>query len=128
MNEMWKDIPNFYGKYQVSNMGNVRSIARTIIRRNGRKQQIESKMLVSRKSGCGYLYVTLHNEGKKETIRVHRLVASLFLKNPNNLPVVNHKDENKQNNNVDNLEWCTQQYNIMYSKNIMTALSPISAT
>lgn len=80
MNEMWKDIPNFYGKYQVSNMGNVRSIARTIIRRNGRKQQIESKMLVSRKSGCGYLYVTLHNEGKKETIRVHRLVASLFLK------------------------------------------------
>ncbi len=128
MNEMWKDIPNFDGKYQVSNMGNVRSIARTIIRRNGRKQQIESKMLVSRKSGCGYLYVTLHNEGKKETIRVHRLVASLFLKNPNNLPVVNHKDENKQNNNVDNLEWCTQQYNIMYSKNIMTALSPISAT
>lgn len=128
MNEMWKDIPNFDGKYQVSNMGNVRSIARTIIRRNGRKQQIESKMLVSRKSGCGYLYVTLHNEGKKETIRVHRLVASLFLKNPNNLPVVNHKDENKQNNNVDNLEWCTQQYNIMYSKNIMTALSPISDT
>lgn len=65
--------------------------------------------------GHGYQNITLYKNGKKKTYDIHRLVAQAFIRNPYNLTYVNHKDENKMNNNVNNLEWCTQKYNINYS-------------
>ena len=72
------------------------------------------RVLKSGKNTCGYLHVVLCKNGKTKIKRIHRLVAEAFIPNPDNLPCVNHKDENKTNNCVDNLEWCTHEYNINY--------------
>ena len=100
MEEIWKDIEGYEGLYQVSNMGRVRSLRKNIILREG----------ISR----GYSVLNLSKNGKPLTKKVHRLVANAFIPNPDNLPQVNHKDENKLNNCADNLEWCTQEYNLNY--------------
>ena len=107
MKEIWKDIIGYEGLYQVSNLGEVRSVSR-----RGAKGKILSKSINN-----GYYRVVLCSNSKAKGMAVHRLVAQSFISNPNNLPVVNHKDENKLNNNVENLEWCTQSYNILYSSN-----------
>lgn len=105
MIEIFKDIEGYKG-YQVSNYGNVKSLN---YNRTGKE-----KILKPTKNSDGYLQVSLHKDGKRKTCKVHRLVAQTFIENPNNLPQVNHKDENKQNNNVENLEFCDSQYNINY--------------
>lgn len=69
-------------------------------------------------SGKGYLYVTLSKNGKQQSKKIHRIVAETFIPNPNNLPCVNHKDENLQNNCIDNLEWCSYNYNNTYGTRI----------
>lgn len=105
--EIWKPIANYEGLYEVSNEGNVRSLN---YRHTGKVQVL--KLSVNR---YGYLQVNLHSkEGKQKTYKVHRLVAQAFIPNPNNLPEVNHKDENKTNNCVENLEWCDRKYNNNY--------------
>lgn len=105
--EVWKDIIGFEGRYQVSNLGSVRSL--NYWRRG------YSKILSLGKEVYGYLYVTLYSgKCQQHHKKVHRLVAEAFIPNPDNLPEVNHKDENKQNNRVENLEWCTSKYNINY--------------
>lgn len=105
--EIWKDIDGYNGLYQVSNLGRVKSL-------NYNKTGIE-KILKPKKSKLGYLSLWLYKKGsKRKDVRINRLVATAFLPNPNNYPVVNHKDENPQNNCVENLEWCTYQYNINY--------------
>ena len=82
---------------------------------NGRIQNIKTgRFLQPQFFGNGYLRVGLSHEGKQKQHLIHRLVAQAFLPNPNNLPVVNHKDGNPSNNNVSNLEWCTQEYNTNY--------------
>ena len=98
MQEIWKDIPNFNG-YQASDKGFIFSKKR-------------NKILIPHPNEKGYLRVCLHVKGKSTTQKVHRLVALTFLENPNNLPEVNHKDGNKLNNRVDNLEWCTHTHNM----------------
>ena len=105
MNEIWKDIEG-YPNYQISTMGRVRSL--------GNNKTRKEKILKSCKLNNGYLIVNLYKEGKVKKHTIHRLVAQTFLDNPNNLPEVNHKDEDKTNNRVENLEWCTQQYNTNY--------------
>ena len=113
--EEWRDIKRYEGYYQVSNTGKVKSLERTV--RNGRGYKIiPEKILEGYDNGNGYLYVKLCKEGKRNQYRINRLVAMAFIPNPNNLPEVNHKDENPKNNCVDNLEWCTRQYNVEYSK------------
>lgn len=102
LNEVWKDIEGYEGLYQVSNLGRVKSLKKNIIRK-----QVLGK--------DGYLRVTLKHNGKAKTLSVHRLVAKAFLKNVFNYPEVNHKDENKANNNISNLEWCTRKYNQNYN-------------
>ena len=102
MKGIWKDIEGYEGLYQVSNMGRVRSLTRNNI--------ILKKTITNR----GYERVPLYKNKKSKLFRVHRLVANAFIPNPDNLPQVNHKDENKLNNCVDNLEWCTQEYNQNY--------------
>lgn len=106
MDEIWKDIPGYEGLYQVSNLGNVRSL-------NYNKTG-EIKLLKPFTSHNGYRIVSLSNNGKLKGYTIHRLVANAFIPNPNNLPQVNHIDENKTNNRTDNLEWCTQAYNNTY--------------
>lgn len=110
MEEIWKDIEGYEGLYQVSNLGNVRSL-------NWRKIG-KVKNLYLKKQNRGYLHVELTKDGVRKAVTVHRLVATAFLPNPLNLPVINHIDENKENNRVDNLEWCTSNHNMMcYYKN-----------
>lgn len=110
--EVWKDIEDYKGLYQVSNLGRVRSLYRVDANKHYRKGIVIAYSLSS--SGLGYRQVSLCRDGKRENRLVHRLVASTFLDNHDNLPQVNHKDENKENNTVSNLEWCSALYNVMY--------------
>ena len=107
MNEIYKDIKGYEGKYQVSNLGNVKSLHYG----NTTKEKLLKPVLHK----DGYLFVSL---GHDNTKAIHRLVAETFIPNLNNMPIVNHKDENKQNNSVDNLEWCSYKYNSNYGTNI----------
>ena len=103
--EIWKTIEG-YPNYEVSNLGNVRSL-------NFHREK-KSKIMKQRVNRCGYKYLLLCKDGKHKTFTVHQLVAKAFIQNTYNHPVVNHKDENKQNNCVNNLEWCTHKYNSNY--------------
>nr|DAV90820.1 MAG TPA: homing endonuclease [Caudoviricetes sp.] len=113
MQEIWKDVPNFEGIYQVSNLGNVKSLSRCIIHR-GNVSHIKGKIMKPFINRGGYKCIKLSKNQKYYPLKVHRLVALAFIPNPNNYECVNHKDENKQNNTVSNLEWCTKKYNNEY--------------
>ena len=115
-NEIWKDIEGYEGYYQVSNLGRVKSLERVI--NNGRKSTRfqKERMLTLTEDVYGYSQVILSKEGKHRICKVHRLVLGAFVPNKNNLPQVNHKDEDKKNNNVTNLEWCDAKYNNNYGK------------
>lgn len=99
--EEWRDIEGYNGKYQVSDWGRVKSTYR-------------NKPLGERKIQKGYVQVALYKNHKPTYKLVHRLVADAFIPNPNNLPQINHKDECKTNNSVENLEWCSNAYNSSY--------------
>lgn len=119
--EIWKDINDYEGLYQVGNFGRVRSLG------NGKSNNSKERILQPRKRRDGYLQVVLCKDGKQKNFLVHRLVASAFIENTDNLPCVNHKDEDKTNNFVGtpendykdgNLEWCTNEYNNIYGTRI----------
>lgn len=101
--EYWKPVVGYEGLYEVSNWGRVKSI------RFGKERIMKFYI-----NGNGYSQVTLIKNNIKKTYLVHRLVAEAFIDNTDNLPQVNHKDENKLNNNVENLEWCDAKYNMKY--------------
>lgn len=103
MKEEWKDIKEFCGKYQVSNLGRVKQ---------------GNRILNQYDNGKGYMNVSLYYNKKNATRRVSRLVAQEFVYNPNSYSFVNHKDENRKNNNAENLEWCTIQQNNTYGNRI----------
>ena len=106
MNEIWKNIDDFEGLYQVSNLGNVKSL-----NYNHTGKELFLKPGTDK---YGYLYVLLYKNGKPRHFKIHRLVAKAFLENPYNKPEVNHKDEDKTNNCLTNLEWMTSKENINY--------------
>ena len=114
MEEIWKAIEGYEGKYQVSNLGRVRSLDRKVATVHSALRTIKGKTLVPWTDKYGYLHVNLWSECKMKSHMVHRLVAGAFIPNPDNMPEVNHKDEDKKNNRADNLEWCNTRYNINY--------------
>lgn len=116
MEEIWKDIAGFEGEYQVSSKGMVRSLDRYIVQKNGRKCYKQGRILSPGHTKYGYQFVRIGSfyGGKHRDAYVHRLVAETFLSNPDNLPEVNHKNEIKTDNSVENLEWCNRLYNARY--------------
>ena len=120
MSEIWKPIKGYEGIYEVSSYGRVRSLARMRIDKKGRRKPIPEKMLKMH-DRKGYDSVTLQDMGRKAIMSVHRLVAMAFIPNPDNLPVINHRDENPKNNQVSNLEWCDISYNTRYGTGVERA-------
>lgn len=106
--ELWKDIKGFEGKYQVSNLGNVKSLKRK-----------EIKILLPLISKKGYCCVCLYKKCKFKHAMIHRLVANAFIPNPENKPQINHIDGNKKNNHIKNLEWCTNSENQKHSYQVL---------
>lgn len=122
MQEIWKDITDYEGYYQVSNLGNIRSCDRKIYSKNGNPLTPytirKSQKIKHNVNKFGYCQVGLHKDGKMKLLLVHRLVATAFIKNPNILPEVNHLDGNKENNTASNLEWCTRKRNRVHAYQI----------
>lgn len=113
-NEIWKDVPNYEGYYQVSNLGNVKSLSRIISNGTG-KVITKEKYLVPNVLAKGYLQVTFYKNRIRKCYQVHRLVALIFLDNPNNYPQINHINGNKKDNRVENLEWCDNSMNQIHA-------------
>lgn len=114
MKEIWKPVRNYEGLYEVSNMGRVKSVERMKWCGKGYYKAPE-RILKLKKRKDGYLQIKLHKDGAEKVYLVHRLVSEAFIPNPNNLPEVNHKDEDKTNNHIDNLEFCSRLYNNTYN-------------
>lgn len=108
--EAWKDIAGYEGLYQVSNKGRVRGLDRV----NSAGANIKGRSLSLNQKPDGYIQVNLFKDGKRKTYTVHRLVAEAFIPNPNNKPCVGHLDESRDNNQADNLYWCTHYENNNY--------------
>lgn len=125
INEIWKDIKGYEGLYQVSNFGRIKSLERfTDHKSTGIVLQKEK--IIKQRINYGYCYVNLCKESKIKGFRVHRLVAEAFIPNPNSLKQVNHKNEIKTDNRVENLEWCTCKYNINYGTGIKRRKNKLS--
>ena len=114
--EIWKDIQGYEGIYQVSNLGRIKSLERIVTNnKHGGVRIVEEKILTPTDNGNGYKIIGLQKPKQRKNFYIHRLVATAFIPNPKNFGYVNHKDYNKSNNNVSNLEWCTQKENVNYS-------------
>lgn len=116
--EIWKDIDGYEGIYQVSSLGRVRSLDRTLLDKNNVEYKVKGKIRKISCNGKGYQQIQLSKEGRLEMFLVHRLVAESFINNPDGLPIVNHIDGSKTNNNVNNLEWVSNSENINHAISI----------
>ena len=117
--EVWRPVVGWEGLYEVSNLARVRSVECDTIRyRNGKPityHKRGGKVIKGKVMPNGYIMVRLHKDGEETNALAHRLVAQAFIPNPDNLPEINHKDGNRANNQVSNLEWCTAQENTIHS-------------
>ena len=115
--KIWKNVKGYEGLYQVSHKGDVKSLDRVYDLGN-RKCLYRGKMMQATDNGSGYLRIKLSKNNKSRRVMVHRIVADAFLLNPKKYRVVNHKDGNKKNNALENLEWCTHSYNNLHARKI----------
>lgn len=118
MQEEWRDIAGYEGLYQVSNLGRVRSLDRRVKHNSLGSIFCRGCLMRPCNNRYGYPTVNLSKDGGKKRFTIHRLVAQAFIPNPNNLPEINHKDEGRTNNHVDNLEWCTALWNNTYGTKV----------
>lgn len=116
MIEIYKNIKDYEGLYKISNLGNVKSVERTVLCKDGQNKFIYERIISPGNNGTGYLFVYLWKNNKSKRFYIHQLVAKHFIENPNNYNKVNHKDFNKKNNTVENLEWCTDSQNMAHCK------------
>lgn len=140
MEEIWRDVKGFEGLYKVSNLGRVKNVPHWVTRKyykSSTGDNIEDRLYIKEiflnpkkkyhhrdRGVLDYFYygVSLRKDGKYYNKTIHRLVAEAFLPNPDNLPCVNHKDENRLNNHIDNLEWCTYRHNNIWKDRILKSL------
>lgn len=113
--EIWKDIKNYEGLYQVSNFGRIRSLDKLIDDYRGKEVRLIKGKVLKPFNRNGYYVISLTKNKKRNNYSVHRIVAQTFIKNVDNKPYINHLDYDRHNNRVDNLEWCTQKENINWS-------------
>lgn len=123
--EVWKDVVGYKGYYQVSNLGRIRTVGRVVSACYKSRQFIQGRIICPNRFPKGYLGCTLYKNGSQKLRYIHRLVAEAFIPNPNDLPQINHIDEEKSNNHVDNLEWCTASYNSSYGSRNDTNSLPV---
>lgn len=114
MDEVWKQVKGYEGLYEVSNMGRIKSLPKTLKGREGSVRISKETILKQANHPSGYLSVVLCKNEVHKTTLVHRIVAETFIENPKAYPQVNHKNENKKDNRADNLEWCSPNYNLCY--------------
>jgi hypothetical protein len=121
MQEIWKNIKGFEGLYQISNLGRVKSLKRVVnyckeSKSRTKKHTVDEKIKKGTQKGNGYLHLSLYKNNIGYNRYIHRLVAEAFLPNPNNYKTVNHKNLNKKDNRVENLEWCSYLDNNMHAR------------
>jgi len=123
--EDWKDVVGYKGLYKVNRIGQVLSVQRkTWLRKcdfykNGHFKTVNKRILKRSINPKGYMFVRLYKNYKRKSLLVHRLVNTAFTPNPKNYPQTNHKDGDRSNNHVDNLEWCTASQNIKHSFTVL---------
>lgn len=129
MAETWRPAVGYEGLYEVSDIGRVQSVGRTVptSRGNGFRHS-PGKVLSPIKTQNGYLAVDLCKNGVKKRELVHRLVALAFIENPGAYPMINHKDEDKKNNHAVNLEWCTAKYNTNYGSGMRRSAEKLAVS
>jgi len=113
--EVWKDITDYEGYYQVSNLGRVKSLKRYMFTKRGYLFPVKERILKNGFDKDGYHQVVLVKNRRRKTSRVHQLVAIQFIPNTNRLPIINHVNGIKHDNRPENIEWCTHQYNAAYT-------------
>lgn len=121
---IWKQYPD-YPFIEANQFGEIRMTDRWVTCKNGSKRLIKGRVLKQYLYPNGYMFVCFGLNGRRITLLVHRVIATCFLPNPNNYPVVNHKDNNRANNAVSNLEWCSREYNEAYKRNFGTSQAQI---
>ena len=114
--EIWKPIKGYEDRYMVSTKGRIKSIERVVIGKDGISRRVNEKIKEPTLSPIGYYVVSLWKGNSSRLEYVHRLIATAFIKNPNNYPHINHKDGNKRNNSLENLEWCTHEQNLRHAR------------
>lgn len=125
-NEKWLPVDGYDGIYEVSTMGRIKTLQRTFYDKKGNERIVKEKIRKPYTTWDGYLRISFYGHGYQEKTTVHRAVAKAFIPNPNNLPIVNHKDGNRKNNSLDNLEWVSESENTLHSFRVLKRIHPRS--
>ena len=118
LKEIWKPVVGFENLYEISSFGRVKSLAHSVKSSNGKTLNYRERIVKQVETTSGYKFIVLTKNKESKNFSVHRLVAESFIENTNNYTDVNHKDGNKKNNCVENLEWCTRSENLKHAINI----------